>query len=494
MSRTWIVVAASLFAAGCHDPIEVPVESDTEGATDEGSTGEPGSTGSDPDEGDESSGGDSSSDGADETTGEPPLELPSCPDGTEGCVAIDLLVVVDNSATMIDKQAKIAAALPDLVERFEDLQMADGTPITADVQVLITTTDWGNPHCEEPEGYVAAGGQPVSTGCNQRIEQFISPLDPELSAESACTDACPVDVAPAGGIVRFRTDGDDNNVPTVPPLDVDGDGDEDDEVQRALACMAPQGVVGCGYESQLETMIQSLDPMAAWNNAEVPFVRPEGILAVAVFTDESDCSIDDYAAMEDEAYFATDPDTGEPTRTSALCWNAGVECTGPDANGLMTGCSSSDGPMHDVSRYTNMFEYLEGIGKDVVMLGVVGVPPVTGYDEAQPYLPTGGGVDALTYRTWIDAPFPTGDIAQAQFEAGETAAEMAFRYGIAAPGCHATDAEGELTGFGLPPVRLREVCESLNGEDGTGCCLESICDDDYTGAMGCLSALVQSKL
>lgn len=493
MSKTWIVVAASLLVAGCQDPVAVPVESDTEEAGEESSTGEPGSTGIDPDEGDESSEGGSSSDGADTSTGEPPLELPSCADGTEGCVAIDLLVVVDNSATMIDKQAKIAHALPDLVERFEGLEMADGTPIIADVQVLITTTDWGNPHCDGPEGYVAAGGEPVDTGCNQRLDQFISPLNPELSAASACTDACPVDIAPSGGIVRFRIGG-DNNVPTVPPLDIDGDGDEDDEVQRALACMAPQGVVGCGYESQLETMLQALDPMAAWNDAEAPFMRPGGILAVAIFTDEADCSVRDYAAMEDESYFAINPATGQPERTSALCWNAGVECVGPDANGLMSECSAVEGPLHDVSRYTVMFDYLQSIGKDVVMLGVVGVPPVTGHDEVQPYLPTSGGVNALTYRTWIDAPFPTGDIAPAQFDAGESAAELAFRYGNAAPGCHATNAEGDLTGFGLPPVRLLEVCQSLNGDDGVGCCLESICDDDYSGAMGCLSALVQSKL
>jgi hypothetical protein len=45
-------------------------------------------------------------------------------------------------------------------------------------------------------------------------------------------------------------------------------------------------------------------------------------------------------------------------------------------------------------------------------------------------------------------------------------------------------------------VRTREVCESLNfideetGEEEVRCCIESICDTDFSPAIRCLTSLV----
>ena len=63
-----------------------------------------------------------------------------------------------------------------------------------------------------------------------------------------------------------------------------------DPAVEALSCIAPQGIDGCGFESPLEAMAQALNPDAAWNTAERPFLRPGGVLAIVILTDEVDCS------------------------------------------------------------------------------------------------------------------------------------------------------------------------------------------------------------
>ena len=156
--------------------------------------------------------------------------------------------------------------------------------------------------------------------------------------------------------------------------------------------------------------------------------------------------------------------------------------------------------LHPVSRYQNFLAYLEDhMSVDVVMLGVLGVPPVTAHDPNPPYAPTEGGVNALVYRDWKDGLYDGtpegGDILPEEWDDGVTAAHKTWEFGIG-PGCTGADAEGAFTGQASPPVRVREVCEGLNYVDDHGdtqirCCIESICDDDFSAAMDCLSGIIQ---
>ena len=47
-------------------------------------------------------------------------------------------------------------------------------------------------------------------------------------------------------------------------------------------------------------------------------------------------------------------------------------------------------------------------------------------------------------------------------------------------------------------MRIREVCESLNTVDEEGqelirCCIESICDTDFSAAIGCLTGIISEQ-
>ena len=127
--------------------------------------------------------------------------------------------------------------------------------------------------------------------------------------------------------------------------------------------------------------------------------------------------------------------------------------------------------------------------KDVIMLGILGVPPVTAHNPEPPYEPIAGGVKDLVYRQWKDGPYPGGDILPG--DTG-TAASKQFEFGIG-PGCTGEDGVGGFTGQAIPPVRIKEVCESLNEGDKIRCCIESICDDDFSDAIQCLSGLLQES-
>jgi hypothetical protein len=59
------------------------------------------------------------------------------------------------------------------------------------------------------------------------------------------------------------------------------------------------------------------------------------------------------------------------------------------------------------------------------------------------------------------------------------------------------------TGQAVPPVRVRSVCESLDIPDDPAtpqdeaevrCCIESICDEDFSPAIRCLTGLIQNAV
>ena len=373
-----------------------------------------------------------------------------------------MLFVIDNSGTMGEEQLNLARNFPMMIEELQSI--VDGS--SADVNIMVTTTDFGNPACDEfrKPDYVPAKGSPVSTPCTDRIERFEgNGMNPPV-LEEACYDVCPManPAFPRDHFIHFDPDG--TNVEGGTP-------------SAALACIGPQGIDGCGYEAPLETMLQALNRGACWNDPDAEncedsgyttgFLREEAILAIAIITDEADCSVRNYSIMQDPIFMETDPQQGTREPSSAICWNAGVLCTGLDADtGVYEGCAPADksidgdvgvpdtAVLHPLYRYTQLLDEFRGMGREVIMLGVLGVPPVTKRNENPPYQPTEGGVDDLEFRDWRDE-----DVLPDEAMDGTTAEYKQFEFGIG-PGC--TEVSESHAGQAIPPVRIRHVCESLN--------------------------------
>ncbi len=407
---------------------------------------------------------------------------------TDGsCDKIDLLFVIDNSGTMGEEQLNLAANFPKLIQQLEMLTDEKGNQIDPDVNILVTTTDMGHPSCTpfQPDGYTPAQGRPVNTPCIQRLDDFTGLGSNPKVIEEACTTGCPVAKGPLDPYIHFDADG--TNVPG-------------DDVEGALSCIGPQGINGCGYEAPLESMLQAINPDAEWNQGPRPFLRDDAILAIAIVTDEADCSVrspDGYAFFTNpmfDTYWEDNPDSGDKTQaTSAVCWNAGVDCGSPDQNGEYEDCHSVDtGVLHPIDRYVDYLrDGLLSSGKEVLMLGILGVPEVTAHNEKAPYQPIAGGVDALVYRQWRDASWPTGDLLPGD---PDDAGDKEWEFGIG-PGCTGEDGMNGFTGQAIPPVRVKEVCQALDdGADQIRCCIESICDSDFSPALRCLSGIIQTTI
>ena len=485
----------ALLAAGCGETDDRQQNATTTMSTGIGDSATTGTT----------SGGTDDSGGETTDSGDGPrLDAQINPTGGSGCSdgtctgKIDILFVVDNSGTMADEQLNLARNFPLLVQQLLDLEDSQGNTLAADVNIMVTTTDMGNSLCGTVGGKAPTPerGAPVSTGCNARIDNFTGLAaqgqTPDVR-EEACTSVCPVDVVPNGNFIHFEGGGVDN-LPDVPDADINGDGMPDGAIAQALACVGMQGIDGCGYESPLEAMVQSLADSQPWNQGADPFLRDDALLAIVMITDEADCSVKNFDIMTDPNFQNDRPSDGTPQPSSAICWNAGVNCVDTNMDGVYESCEArDDGNLHETSRYIGFLDFLKGQGKDVIMLGVLGVPEVTMRADEPPFQPTAGGVMDLVFRDWTDGVFPAGDILPDDDAAGRDAAFQQWAFGVG-PGCTGQLPSGDFTGQGIPPVRVVDVCESLNEGDDIRCCIESVCDDDFSAAITCLTGAISTAI
>lgn len=410
--------------------------------------------------------------------------------GSEGTNRFDILVVVENSGEMSAVQSRFAQTAISLVRSLEELTDAYGSPINADVQMMVTTTDVGNPACETDGDLEPARGAPLVEGCNARLAQF-------GATPETCTARCPVDVVPSETFIAFGGDG-DSNVEGAEPVDVDGDGTAESPAAQAAACLAPVGLNGCAYPSALGAVRYALDPGAAWNQGDRPFVRPGSAVGIVVVQASPDCDVADPSVMDDPRFMALNPQTGEPETSQATCWNAGVSCQASEDDGTYASCAAVGDSLVPTSTYSEFLVSEVGTPgcTPIFMLALTGVPTVTWHEREAPFFPVEGGLDELIYRDVIDAPYPEGDLLPADTELGVTAADKQFAWGIG-PGCTTLDQAENPISQGRPDPRTVEVCHGLDRPDddsGRRCCVESVCDERHDGVVTCLQGLLLQSL
>jgi hypothetical protein len=433
-------------------------------------------------DGDDNGDGDGDGDGDDNGDGDgdgpcPPggcldmggLPTPNpCHDG-EDCNALDLLIVIDNAPSMVEEQINIAENLAPMLGMIQ--------AVADDVHIMVTSTDNGHPHCLTPPGYQPLKGAPQTVACINRLTQFQGPGD--VSVTEACETICPNAVTPNDPFIAFWPGG--NNV-------------SNQDYLAALRCIGPQGIAGCQHSSPLEAVYLATDPEASWNSGPNPFMRDGARLGVLVISDGPDCSV---RAPEGFAFFTNpmmnvfweiNPDSMTKIQsTPAVCWNGSVNCEGLN-QGVYANCSTIDaGVLYPIDRYiTRLQEELSAeYPKEVIFLGVLGVPPVTAHNPNPPYEPTAGGVAAVVYRQWMDGEYPLGDFLPDPIT---DAAHQEWRFGIG-PGCTESDGAGGFIGQALPSVRIKDVCQALDGDGQVRCCIESICDANFVNVIDCLTPL-----
>jgi hypothetical protein len=183
---------------------------------------------------------------------------------------IDILFVIDNSASTSDKQTVFAANFPKFVSALD--AFTTGRP-NLHIGVVDSTVDIGT--------NMYSGCPSPDPGDNGKLQDT-----PRVSGCTPQNGAYIVDVATASGSARMT-----NYSGT---LDV------------ALSCIAQVGASGCGFESQLEAMKRALD---GTNPSNTGFIRNGAYLAIIFLTDEDDASVKYGSGQTGDAVYTLDPNT-----------------------------------------------------------------------------------------------------------------------------------------------------------------------------------------
>jgi hypothetical protein len=288
---------------------------------------------------------------------------------------VDILFIIDNSNSMDNEQQNVKSQFVSLANSLEDMQ--GGLP---NVHIGVATTDLGTGsyntirYCEEFGGDQGILGKVGTTnrgdsciGPGQRYIVDIEPSGCVIEKDNAgqCTShACDQSHCDAAAdnneVLTFYDDA--NGCPRC--RNYEG------TLTDAFSCLADVGILGCGFEQQLEAMYQALNTQETPEN--LGFLRDSAFMAVMLLSDEDDCS-----ASKPEIIFnpeQSDIDSTLGYLNSFRCFEFGVNCDVNDRKvmGPRNDCTPRDDDqalLHKISRYT---AYLESI-KDPMMTVVAAI-------------------------------------------------------------------------------------------------------------------------
>lgn len=242
---------------------------------------------------------------------------------------IDIVFVVDNSGSMAEEQASLAANFPQFINVLQTIE--GGLP---DVHIGVISTN------------VGTAGVNIG-GCSTSARPAGDDGNLLTGTATGLTAAYLEDIKLADGTRMRNYSGD---------------------LATVFSNMARLGTTGCGFEQHLESAFRALQP-----GKNPGFYREGAFLAIIFITDEDDCS------AEGPTLF------GEPNadlmsmlgpRTSFRCWEFGVQCDNdpsPRSFGRRTGCRPRTSPyMKSIDPYIQYFRNLKDDPKKVIVAGIIG--------------------------------------------------------------------------------------------------------------------------
>ncbi len=411
---------------------------------------------------------------------------------------VDVLFVVDNSGSMAQEQITLA----DNFDSFINVLEADD--VDANYRIGVTTSDNSNVQSACPtEGInntTPEAGKLVLSSCTTRAVEFEWPHSaPTVQVyDEACTALCPESIGNQISVLPTKTalDGEAKarpwiqNIEGVSNLSIDGGETAWSDMVQAFQCMGPQGVDGCGYESQLESQYKALALAKVGNSEQYGFLRDQAILAIVQVTDEADCSAN--AAVSGSVFSNTATDSpfwNAATPNSSICWNAGTKCEGTGSP--YTSCTSQS------------YNYLgEEIGDDYdggnaddqqqVLLPLKRyLDQVAGIESDKAILQ--GPEDAIvSVIGGVPEGYSTGMANLVYQDSADPTVQSTFGVDY---GCSST-VGGEVQNA-VPPVRLREFAEAFYNpipDTDLTSNLFSICAGDYSPALTAVAEAIKDQI
>jgi hypothetical protein len=293
---------------------------------------------------------------------------------------VDILFVIDDSPSMLDKQTNLKANFPNFINVLNTIQ--GGLP---DVHIGVVTSDLGTSGADgmnAPSIGGSAQGGCSGTGKGGALQTYGT----TLVTGKYISDAPPTVM---GGMRMTNYTG---------PL------------AAAFSAIASAGANGCGFEQHIEAAKRALQPS---NTANAGFLRSDAFLAVIIIADEDDCS------MQHSTLLATDTSQLGPLQ-SFRCTRYGITCdTGgstPDAMnqvGPKSACHSNESGQY-LTKIADYVTFFKGLKPDdnskVIMAAISGVTtPV----ETELRAPSGSttAIPALAHSCTYTDPSNSPEVA-----------------------------------------------------------------------------------
>jgi hypothetical protein len=264
---------------------------------------------------------------------------------------LDLLFLIDDSNSMVDKQINLAENFPEFIRVLKTIP--GGLP---SIHIAVVTSDYGTKGAEDTmPGPAVSSGVGSCTGLGQDAKMHMP-----------------------SGITRndlFLSDIHDPAFPSDPSKRVRNYDVDQFSLEAAFAKMAKVGAAGCGFEQHLEAIKQALQPTRLENAG---FLRDNAFLGVIVIADEDDCSMkhssllgtkrSDIAALGQQLSFRC-------TRFGILCDQGGSTPDAMNEVGNKKKCHPNDGSAYltKVADYATFLKSLKpGHPEKVVVAGIMG--------------------------------------------------------------------------------------------------------------------------
>jgi hypothetical protein len=184
-----------------------------------------------------------------------PTPIPGAHAPLTGASKLDLLFMIDDSASMGPLQQKMRDQLPAFMNVLETLP--GGLP---DLHVAVVSSSLG------------AGVFSNVPGCGSGTS---GNLDGAFQHPAACT----------------MLNGNQHFINSVPGTNGTRVTNFTGDITDAISCITNLGQTGCGFEHQFESVRFALEQAQSGVGDNVGFLRPDAFLAIVMLTNEDDCSV-----------------------------------------------------------------------------------------------------------------------------------------------------------------------------------------------------------
>jgi hypothetical protein len=265
---------------------------------------------------------------------------------------LDMLFMVDNSASMMPLQVKLMQQLPTFMNVLKNLPGGQPNLHVAVISSSLGAGFFGNvPGCSRP------GGD------QQGVFQHAASCAGLPATESYLSSIADPTKPPGTFINNFTGD-----------------------IAAVFSCIALLGDTGCGFEHQFSSTIAALQRASTPGDPNYGFLRPDASLAIVMLTNEDDCSSPPNYSSD---LFNPGTDTvANPSGLGGLqsyrCNEFGHLCNGappphvppaPGTSVALVGCTSSEGmspgpggsapdPLHQLITVKSFVEFLKGLKPD----------------------------------------------------------------------------------------------------------------------------------